>query len=70
MKRFHELTKDQQEQAIVFAQDKLTGLLGDGIVVSENRPVKKSDLREVAEAAAEDAWYSEPTDFIVQDIAE
>jgi len=69
MKRFHELTKPQQEQAIQFAADKLHESITHGVVVTA-RQMTKAQAREVAEAAAEDAWYSERDDMIVADIAD
>jgi L-aminopeptidase/D-esterase-like protein len=69
MKRFHELTKPQQDQAVQYALDKLHELVVHGVVVTDAQ-MTKAQAKEVAEAAAEDAWYSEPTDMIVADIVD
>jgi len=69
MKRFHELTRPQQEQAIQYASNKLHELVNHGVIVSDTQ-MGKDDVREVATCAAEDAWYSEPTDQIIADIAD
>jgi hypothetical protein len=69
MKRFHELTRGQQEQAIQFAANKLHELVIQGVVTTDTQ-MSKADAREVAECAAENAWYSERDDMIVADIAD
>ena len=69
MKRFHELTKAQQEQAIEFAADKLHDVIKMGFVVTD-RQMTKEDAKAVALCAAEDAWYSEREDYIIADIAD
>lgn len=69
MKRFHELTKEQQEQAVDFAASKLQETINHGVLVSD-RNLTQRDVREIATAAAEDAWYSEREDYVVADIAD
>ena len=69
MKRFHELNKDQQKQAVEFAKGKIGELVIHGVIVSDEQ-MTQNDVNEVAEAAAEDAWYSEREDFIIEDIAD
>lgn len=69
MKRFHQLTKPQQEQAVQHAKDKLHELVVHGVLVTDTQ-MTKVQVQEVAEAAAEDAWYSERTDMVVADIAD
>lgn len=68
MKRFHELTRPQQEQAIEFAANKLHELVIHGIIVTDTQ-LTKAHFREIATCAAEDAWYDEKTDMVVSDIA-
>ena len=69
MKRFHELTKPQQEQAIDHAAAKLQESINHGVIVSD-RSLTRAEVREVAACAAEDAWYSERHDYVVADIAD
>lgn len=69
MKRFHELTKPQQDQAVQHALDKLHELVIHGVLVTDTQ-MTKAQAREVAEQAAMDAWYSERTDYIIADIAD
>lgn len=68
MKRFHQLTEDQQQDAIVFAEKRLIEAI-DSRLITTDKPINKSHLKHYATAAAEEAWYSEPTDMIVADIA-
>ena len=69
MKRFNELTKDQQDQAMNYALEELTGCIMRGLVHFE-KPVDRSTLKEYALAAAETAWYSEREDKIISGIVE
>lgn len=69
MKRFHELTKGQQEQAIQHAANTLHDLVIQGVLVTDTQ-MTKVQAREVAESAAENAWYSEREDMIIADIAD
>ena len=69
MKRFHELTKPQQEQAIQHAANTLHQLIINGVLVTDTQ-MTKAQAREIAESAAADAWYSERHDHIVADIAD
>jgi hypothetical protein len=69
MKRFHELTKGQQEQAINYAANKLHELVLHGVLMTDMQ-MTKTQVREVATCAAEDAWYSERDDQVIADIAD
>lgn len=69
MKRFHELTKEQQKTAISFALTELKDLLEKG-VVRFDRPASDEVLQEYAICAAEDAYYSEMGDKVIDDIIE
>jgi hypothetical protein len=69
MKRFHELNKSQQEQAVAFARQELRELINNGVICS-NRPLTKEDEYEFATCAAEEAFYSEKTDKVVEGIIE
>jgi hypothetical protein len=63
MKRFHELTKEQQDQAIAFARNEL----------KENPFIEQGDPKRVdefAQMAAEESFYSEKGDAIIADIAD
>lgn len=68
MKRFHELTESQQDQAVTFATDELKDCVERGLV-SFDKPVNNTTLKDYAICAAEDAWYSEPGDKVIDDIA-
>lgn len=68
MKRFHELTKPQQELAIEWTIRELKDCIRMGIVdfgktLSENR------IRDFAVGAAEEAYYPEEYDKVVDEIA-
>jgi len=69
MKRFHELTKEQQDQAIEFAKQELKELISVNIICSD-RPMTDENIHEFATIAAEDAFYSEKTDAIIEGIAD
>lgn len=69
MKRFHELTKQQQSVAIEHAK-KTVGELIEQRVVTPDRTVTDTHMDEFAIGMCEDAWYSERTDHIVADIAD
>lgn len=69
MKRFHELTKDQQIEAVAFAETELKDCMEKGLI-SFDKPVSQDTVKEYATCAAEDAWYSQPTDKVIADIAE
>ena len=68
MKRFHELNVTQQDEAVKVAKDELLDLLEQG-VVQFDRPATDAVIQDYAAAAAEDAWYSEPADRIIDGIA-
>ena len=69
MKRFNELTATQQDEAVKVAKDELLDLLEQG-VVRFDRPVTDAVVQDYAVAAAEDAWYAEPSDKVIYEIAE
>jgi hypothetical protein len=69
MKRFHELTPDQQKSAIAFTDRKLRELLAEGVLLGVTS-LSEEEINNYAQAGAEDALYSEPTDIIIADIAE
>ena len=69
MKRFHELTKEQQDQAVEVAREELTSLIGKGIICSD-RPLTREHMDEFAQCAAEEAFYAEKTDKVVEGILE
>lgn len=68
MKRFHELTKDQQEEAVNYALRELNVCVEMGIIEFP-QSVTNDTIKGFAEAAAEDAWYSQPQDTVISDIA-
>jgi hypothetical protein len=69
MKRFNELTVTQKDEAVKVAKEELLNLLEQG-VVQFDRPASDAVVTDYAVAAAEDAWYSEPSDRIIDGIAD
>lgn len=69
MKRFNELTKSQQSQAVEYALTELKECINLGLL-SFDKAVSDEVLCGYAEAAAENAYYACETDKIVYDIIE
>ncbi len=69
MKRFYELTKEQQDQAVEVARSEIKELISIGLI-SSDQPLTKEHLDEFAVCAAEDALYSEKTDKVIEGIVE
>lgn len=69
MKKFYELTRPQQDQAVDFATRELEDCIQKGLI-SFDKPITKATLKDYAICAAEDAWYSEPGDKVIDDIVE
>lgn len=69
MKQFHELTKEQQGKAVQFAVKTVKDLIGEGVIVS-SKPMANAEVADVAEAMAENAFYSEKSDLVIADIAD
>lgn len=69
MKRFHQLTKDQQTVAISFATSELKDCIEKGII-HFGHPISDTTIREYATCAAEDAYYAEIGDKVIYDIVE
>jgi hypothetical protein len=67
MKRFNELTKSQQDEAVNFATLELKECIDMGIV-SFDKPVDSHTLTQYATIAAEDAFYAEIGDKVIDDI--
>jgi len=57
MKRFHELTKPQQDQAVSYAMQQMGEAVESGLIKFD-KPVSNETLKDYAIFAAEDAWYS------------
>ena len=69
MKRFHELTLSQQEEAIEYALSELKECIEIGMIEAD-KPLSKEFLRDCAMAMAEEAYYAEKGDKMVYHIAE
>lgn len=69
MKKFHQLTKPQQDQAIALAVIEMKDCIEEGMI-SFDKPITDELIREYAYFAAEDAWYSQPFDKVIEGIAE
>ena len=69
MKKFHELTKPQQKEAVALATIELRDCIEEGMIVFD-KPITDDVLKEYAICAAEDAWYSQPFDKVIEGIAE
>jgi hypothetical protein len=69
MKRFHDLTKDQQDTAVSYAISEMKDCVEMGLIKFD-KPVSDAVIKDYAICAAEDAWYSQPQDKIVADIAD
>lgn len=69
MKRFNELTKNQQDQAVGYALSELKHCVEMGIV-DFGKTMTDNVLKDYAIAAAMEAWYSEPHDRVIEDIVE
>ncbi len=69
MKRFEELTKPQQNEAVSFALAEMKECVEMGLIRFD-KPVSDNMLKEYALCAAQDAWYSQPQDKIIADIAD
>lgn len=68
MKRFHELTKQQQVVAVNYAESELKSLISLGII-ELSKPGDAKQIKEFATIAAEEAWYPQPQDKVLDDIA-
>ena len=68
MKRFNELTKEQQREAVNFALGEIKSCMELGLIKFGNI-VNKSHLEEYARIAAEDAYYTEEGDTVIDAIA-
>lgn len=69
MKRFNELTKNEQESALAFAEAEVKELIEEGFVFT-GKIATNEIVREYALIAAEEAWYSERDDKVIDDIVE
>ena len=71
MKRFHELSPSQQEEAIEYALSELKECVKMGIIEEDSRnPLSEEFLRSCAEAGAESAYYAEKGERMVYNIAD
>jgi hypothetical protein len=68
MKKFHELTEEQRKQAVTFAVEEMKDCIELGLV-SFDGPITDETIEEYATCAASEAWYSEPGDKVIHDIA-
>lgn len=68
MKTFNQLTALQQEEAILKAQALVEDLLDSKMILSD-RPVEKVHLRDYAEAAAMNSFYTEVGDMVFDGVA-
>ena len=68
MKRFKELTQDQQVIAVNYAARELKAALISGLIGC-SKELNDETIEEYAHLAAEDAFYSEPGDKVIDDIA-
>lgn len=69
MKRFHELTKQQQEEAIEASSNEVMDLLKSGVVTLDGE-VTRDRVREIGTMGAENAFYAEEGDKVFYNIAE
>ncbi len=69
MKRFHELTKEQQDLAVSYAMGQMAESVENGLIRFD-KPVSGDLLREYATYAAEEAWYAQVGEIVVYEIAE
>lgn len=69
MKRFNDLSRMQQDEAVGVAKKELLDLLEQG-VIRFDKPVTDAVVNDFAVAAAEDAWYAEPGDKVIYEIVE
>lgn len=69
MKRFHQLTPVQREQAIEHALSELKSCIKMGLIKFD-KVVRPDTLRQHARGAAEDAWYGELGDMVIDGITE
>ena len=67
MKSFNELTTEQQKEAILRTSVTLRQLMEEGVILSD-RPVTEKSICEIAESAAETAYYTESGDMILEGI--
>jgi hypothetical protein len=68
MKTFNELTPAQQEEAILRTEVTLRDLVAQKVILAD-RPMTEESIREVAEAAAETAFYTESGDMVIEGVA-
>jgi hypothetical protein len=68
MKTFNELTPVQQEEAILRTATTLRELMEQKVILSD-RPVTEANVRDIAEAAAETAFYTESGDMVIEGVA-
>ena len=68
MKRYAQLSKSQQHTAVEFALSELKKCVEMGLVTFP-KPVSEATLRDYAQVAAEEGWYAEPGDKVIDDIA-
>ena len=69
MKRFHELNKEEQELATQASFKELSECIHSGIIHFETVPTREQ-LNDIAEAAAEDAFYPEFGDRVLYNIVD
>jgi hypothetical protein len=68
MKKYFDLTKSQQEEAVEYALNELRAAIAEGFI-DFGRTLPDSLLLDYATSAAETAFYSEVEDKIIADIA-
>lgn len=69
MKRFHQLTADQREKAVEYALTELKSCIKMGLIKFD-KVVRQDNLRKHAEGAAQDAWYGELGDMVIDGVTE
>lgn len=69
MKRFHQLTPLQREQAVAHALSELKTCIKMGLIKFD-KVVRPDTLAQHARGAAEDAWYGELGDTVIDGITE
>lgn len=69
MKRFHQLTPVQREKAVAHALSELKTCIKMGLIKFD-KVVRPDTLEQHARGAAEDAWYGELGDMVIDGVTE
>lgn len=69
MKKFHELTNSQKEEAVSALMDEVRTLICEGFLDVGTKTPDEKTVRDWAEAGAEVAFYAEKEDKVLYEIA-